>query len=425
MKKALIIFTKEPKPGFTKTRLMPYLSGEECARLHKKFLRKIRDSLTHTKSYDCFVCYAKAEGYDELKNIFKEDVFYFPQDGDNLGKKMENAFLFLFEKGYDKIILIGSDTPQIKKADIDESFLSLDTTEIVLGPTEDGGYYLVGMNSFSPEIFGIEAYSHEGVFSDTVDIIKKLGFSYGLIKKYYDIDTPEDLKRYKRECNEKISIIIPVYNEEKIIEKTKKRLEFFTNKCEIIFVDGGSTDNTFSMIKDDFKAISSKKGRGNQLNQGAKVAKGEILLFLHADCELPINAIEEIHQVVAENEAGYFGIKYKKEDGVIMRLGAFISNLRARLGKIVFGDQGIFIDKELFLEMGGFKDIQIMEDYEFSKRLKTNGIKIGKTEHEIIADSRRFTKNPIKKIGIGIKMYYLRFLFDIGVSPERIARIYR
>ena len=105
-----------------------------------------------------------------------------------------------------------------------------------------------------------------------------------------------------------ISVIIPVYNEENTISDAMEMLRPLTGRCEILFVDGGSTDRTVSMISDEFRVISSLKGRANQMNQGAVSSSGKVLFFLHCDSILPDSALEQINEVMRDHRAGYFGI---------------------------------------------------------------------------------------------------------------------
>jgi GT2 family glycosyltransferase len=108
----------------------------------------------------------------------------------------------------------------------------------------------------------------------------------------------------------KISIIIPTYNEESTIERLMKTLEPLNERCEILFVDGGSTDGTLALLKDRYPVIQSPKGRAKQMNKGAEESSGDVLFFLHCDSEVPATALEEIETVMKKYRAGCFGIAF-------------------------------------------------------------------------------------------------------------------
>lgn len=227
----------------------------------------------------------------------------------------------------------------------------------------------------------------------------------------------------------KLSIIIPIYNEEQRIDKFVKMLEQKLSKnsvfAEIIFVDGGSTDKTLEKLENlGQKSISSKKGRGYQLKKGIDSSTCDAILFLHIDSILPDNFFAEIFAILEKYEAGFFGIKFD-DDRILMKICSYLSNKRAKNG-IVFGDQGLFIRRKTLEKVGNIKEIPIMEDYEFSLRLKKylqeNNKKIGQTKNKIITSSRYFIQNGIIKTMI--KMQVLRYKFRKGKSIEEIYSEY-
>ena len=168
-----------------------------------------------------------------------------------------------------------------------------------------------------------------------------------------------------------------MYNEEAVIRGTLSNLEALTGDFEAIIVDGGSSDKTIDLICEtslDTRLIKSKNGRAQQLNQGASTAKGDTLLFLHADCTLPKNAVKKVENALAENKyvGGGFSLALD-EQALIYKLISYFSNLRVRYFGHFFGDQAIFIRREVFRELGGFRDLELMEDMDFSQRVKKRG----------------------------------------------------
>ena len=222
----------------------------------------------------------------------------------------------------------------------------------------------------------------------------------------------------------KVSIIIPIYNEETTIEKLLKSIEPLDGKCEILFVNGGSTDRTVELIGDKYPVYDAPKGRAKQMNYGAKVSTGDVLFFLHCDSEVPETALEEIETVMKKHKAGCFGIAFHSWH-FFMFTCRIISNHRIKDRKVMFGDQGIFVERNLFFEVGMFPDIPIMEDYQFSLTLKEKGVKLGMTKHRIYTSARRFEGSTIDKLRIMWKMNRLRAMYRDGVELEKIALLYQ
>ena len=222
----------------------------------------------------------------------------------------------------------------------------------------------------------------------------------------------------------KVSVIIPTYNEEKTIEKLMKTLEPIKGRCEILFVDGGSTDRTLQLLGEHYPVIHSEKGRAKQMNCGAEKSTGDVLFFLHCDSELPKTALEDIESVMKKCRAGCFGIAFHSWN-FFMWTCRIISNNRVFDRKVMFGDQGIFLERELFFEAGRFPEIPIMEDYQFSLTLKEMNVKLGMAKHRIYTSDRRFEGNTITKLKIMWKMNRLRAMYRKGISIDEIAELYK
>lgn len=221
-----------------------------------------------------------------------------------------------------------------------------------------------------------------------------------------------------------ISIIIPIYNEEKTIEKLLETLRPLKGRCEILFVDGQSTDKTLSILGNQYPVLQSEKGRAKQMNLGATESTGDVLFFLHCDSEIPDTALEEIEKVMQKHKAGCFGIAFHSWN-FFMFTCRVISNHRIKDRKVMFGDQGIFVDRELFFKAGMFPEIPIMEDYQFSLTLKEMGVRLGITKSRIYTSARRFEGNTIDKLRIMWKMNRLRAMYRKGVPIEEIAALYK
>ncbi len=224
--------------------------------------------------------------------------------------------------------------------------------------------------------------------------------------------------------DKKISIIVPVYNEALTINKLIDNLKQFKDHCEIIFVDGGSNDGTNRIIEEKHRLVySPQKGRSHQMNYGASLAKGDILLFLHADSFLPSDALNQIQRIIYKgHKVGCFKIRFNSRS-ILMKICGFMSNLRVRLRNIAFGDQGIFIDRSYFYELGGFPEIPLMEDYQLSMDIKANGERITLAKTTIETSERRFVKKG--RLRTMIRMQRLQYMYRKGEDIEVIANLYK
>ena len=225
-----------------------------------------------------------------------------------------------------------------------------------------------------------------------------------------------------------ISVIIPTLDESSTIARTLTRTVAL-GFDEIIVSDGGSTDPTIPMIQaccariPAVRLVTAPAGRARQLNEGVKACRGDVLLFLHADTELPPTARTAIESAL--EPASYVGGRFDVRFDQPSRWGAVISwfmNRRSRLTGIATGDQAIFVRREIFEQMGGFPDIPLMEDIAFSRRLKRRGPTAALTDR-VTTSFRRWEKNgPLRTI---LLMWTLRFLYWLGVSPARLNNFYR
>lgn len=196
-KNGLIIFTRIPEAGKTKTRLQKKLSMEECANLHKCFLKDIYDIFVNLNDINIIICHTEEGDLNILKNIFYKENLYIKQCGNNLNEKMYNAIKEVLSLKYDKCVLIGADIPEINEDDIINAFNLLNNNDFVFGASYDGGYYLVGMKEANDIIFK----SGSGNLKDIINIVETNNLKYGLTNKKHDIDEYEDLIDLSKRIN--------------------------------------------------------------------------------------------------------------------------------------------------------------------------------------------------------------------------------
>lgn len=195
-KSALIIFAKAPVPGYVKTRLESHLSKEECASLHESFITDTVRLSMEVAGADIFLACHPA-GHPFFQNISADyGVRLTVQKGNDLGERMDSAINYFLGLGYKKVIIIGSDSPDLPPEYVKVGFERLDSSDMVVGPSMDGGYYLIGGRKGLPVFSGIP-WSSRSVFEMTLERAVKNGITFSVLKEWYDIDTWEDLQRFR------------------------------------------------------------------------------------------------------------------------------------------------------------------------------------------------------------------------------------
>ncbi len=197
---ALAVMAKAPVAGTVKTRLVPPLTPEQAAEFYRALLLDQFDHLINFAGADRYVFYAPADAEMILRDLGGADYAYLAQRGDDLGTRMQQVFVDLWRLGHRNIVLIGSDLPALPLAILDEAFTQLARAarRAVFGPSRDGGYYLVGMNEPTPEIFENMTWSHGAVLAQTLARLKALNVEAHQLPPWFDVDTRADLEALGR-----------------------------------------------------------------------------------------------------------------------------------------------------------------------------------------------------------------------------------
>jgi len=197
--RCLLFFIKNPQKGQVKTRLAAAIGDEMAVRLYKRFLLEMLSTL-NKGTFLFYLCVYPVDALEGLRTWLGEDYLYLPQQGENLGERMKNGFIEALAMNFKRVVLIGSDIPSLPLEFIEEAFISLEKKDVVIGPSLDGGYYLIGFRDkkFSPGAFKKIPWSTERVFEETMKVLEHEGLTVHTLKTLRDIDTIQDLRIHRR-----------------------------------------------------------------------------------------------------------------------------------------------------------------------------------------------------------------------------------
>jgi rSAM/selenodomain-associated transferase 2 len=357
-------------------------------------------------------------------------------------------------------LLVGSDSPDLPAAILTQAAAALSETGVTLCPTEDGGYCLVGFrrDRLLPRIFQNIIWSTETVFAETIARFQSADQAVTILPHWYDIDHAQDLDRFwqlnrqnpalKRSVTtlEKIrqpialSVIMPVLNEGERIQKMLDHLAEISGQIpyEVIVVDGDRAGSTLQYLPSDrpVRGITAARGRGLQMNAGAAIARGEILLFLHADTQLPATAFTQITTTLKQTPTvgahrrapnsgevvgGAFDLAIASSRW-ILRTIARVASVRSRLTRLPYGDQAIFIRRSAFLELGGYPEIPIMEDVALMRSIQRRGWRIRILPDRVLTSARRWEREGVWRCTL--RNWTMLLAYFAGVSPWTLLAWY-
>jgi rSAM/selenodomain-associated transferase 2/rSAM/selenodomain-associated transferase 1 len=428
----LLVFSRYPEPGKTKTRLASVLGMEGAARLQREMaehaLSRAR-ALAAGRPAGLEVHY-EGGSPEQIAEWLGPGLVYRPQAGGDLGARMEYAFAEAFRTGAKRVVLVGTDCPGISTPILRSALDLLGLFDLVLGPARDGGYYLIGLRQQVPELFRDVPWGTATVAARTLEAAAKLGLRAVTVDSLVDVDRPGDLSVWEREAGQageagppRISVVIPALNEEEHLEAA---LESVTREpdIEVIVVDGGSTDGTAGLaLARGARLLTTNAQRARQMNAGAAAASAPVLLFLHGDTRLPPGFSGHALELLGGRgtAAGAFRLAVAGRSRGL-RLVEGLANARSRLLHLPYGDQGLFVMADLFRRLGGFPELPIMEDVVFVRRLKERG-RIAIAPCSALTSDRRWRRLGILRTTLVNQAVFTGFF--LGVDPARLAGWYR
>ena len=422
----LILFGRYPVPGQTKTRLIPDLGPIGAADLQRRLTEKSLAAIMNGDRlpWPVTFCHAGGRPRQVRRWLGRYSIDFEPQAGGTLGARMQSAIYRALNGTDDHVVLVGTDIPRLSAVHLHKAFDALNRSDLVIGPSRDGGYWLIGMRRKAAVFDHIE-WGTTRVFSQTMASADRLGLSTALLPELNDIDTAADLNDWQPHGlwrRPYLSIVIPTLNEAGSIEKTIEAAK--TPDSEIIVADGGSSDGTVAVARSrGADVISAPTGRARQQNAGAESARGRVLLFLHADTRLPKGYGDQVFDslLCPDTIAGAFRFK-TDYDHPGMRLIEKMVYLRSTFLHMPYGDQALFVSEKTFTEMGGFPDVAIAEDLYLVKKLARRG-HIRLAPGAAITSGRRW-----QAIGLW-KTTIINWIIAAGalsgIDPGRLAPLYR
>ena len=426
-----ILFTRYPEPGKTKTRLIRVLGPHGAADLQKQMTEHVLARTTgfvDERGVDLEVRY---EGGNRglMEKWLGSHISYRSQGRGDVGTRMAQAFSQAFNQGKKRVVIVGSDCPGINEATVRTAFDLLDQFDLVLGPANDGGYYLIGLRQEKPQLFEDVPWGTAEVGASTLEIANRLGLRWVKVEPLDDVDREEDIEVWEREATRKeaspqpaISIVIPTLNEAENLAATLASTESSVD-LEIIVVDGGSSDETLELAKSfGVRLLTTAAGRARQVNAGGLAARGDVLFVLHGDTLLPQGFERYIIDIMGKSGvvAGAFTLGIDgSEFG--FRIIEMLANFRSRVLQMPYGDQGIFLRREVFRALGGFPDMVLMEDFVLMQRLRKRG-RVAIAPVAVKTSARRWRKLGILKTTLINQAVLLAYF--LGSNPQRLARWY-
>ncbi|GAB4461115.1 MAG: hypothetical protein OHK0037_09510 [Elainellaceae cyanobacterium] len=427
----LILFSRYPQPGTTKTRLIPQLGAAGAAQLQRQMtaqvLRQIwpllhppAEQAIHPVSAEIWFSGGEmSQMADWLGPLWA----LHPQPSGDLGDRLLSAVERAIAAGAARVVVIGADCPSVDSVILQQAFAALHDHDLVLGPATDGGYYLIGLRQPVADLFRGIDWGTERVFAQTMAIAQSLQLSAATLAPLTDIDTAADLPVWEALRERVLSVVIPTLNEAAELPSLLANLPP-SGTLEVIVADGGSQDNTRAIAQQHgATVVQSAPGRARQMNAGAAAATGKTLLFLHADTRLPKDFSNLVQQTLAQPDValGAFDLAI---DGTLPGLRWVERGVRWRsrwLG-LPYGDQALFLRAETFWQLGGFPDVPILEDLKLVQQARKLG-NVAIAPAAVFTSARRWETLGVWQttlINQGVLVGAV-----LGVPLERITQFYR
>lgn len=436
MKRHLLVFARYPEVGKCKTRLIPELGDVGAAEVHEAMTQHTLCWAREIQKQTDVTVEVRFAGGDEglMAEKFGADLRYVPQCEGCLGARLTEAFQQNIDSGAEQIVVVGTDCPQLSANFCQSAFDALQSTPIAIAPAMDGGYTLLGAKvehgtlPFSA-LFEDKNWGTESVLSDTVDALANVNVHPRLLPALSDVDFPEDLPVWEQarsgisKAKPEISVIVPVFgiepNLQAVIESAASH-----RKAEVILCATGEMNSALkNAVANQVQFIPCSPPRARQMNLGAAEAQGDVLLFLHADTELPKGYGDLVQQSFDDpNVIGGAFRLHINTDKWIGRLVEWGVSCRSRWRQLPYGDQAIYVKRDAFESMSGYPDQEIMEDYVFAKKSRKFG-RLCLLPASARTSGRRWERLGFIRTTLVNQLMILGY--RVGIADAKLARFYR
>lgn len=424
----LIIFGRYPVPGNTKTRLIPILGPVGAANLQRHLTEKTLHTAAsfaaeNNVTVEC--CFEGGTFQKICRWLGPLPILTFQRGGD-LGQRMHDALFDALNDGNKRAVLLGTDIPGLTVGILKDAFDALRENDVVLGPSTDGGYWLIGMKR-PIDLFRNIEWGSSRVLEQTLAQAKRLGLRYAVLKSLSDVDTLEDFMKWhpqEKRPEAFLTVVIPALNEERYVGRAVSSA--IDPDVEVIVADGGSKDRTVHEAKSlGASVIHTPSGRARQQNLGAAAATGENLLFLHADTLLPEGFAIQVFETLMSQMTVLGAFRFKTDfSHPLMHLVEWITRLRSEYLRLPYGDQALFMNKSIFEKIGGFPVVPIGEDL-LLVRLLT---KQEKAQVVIAANAATTSGRRWKKMGPLRTTWINQMILAgmaLGIDRRTLSRLYQ
>lgn len=438
---ALVVFARYPEAGRCKTRLIPQLGAEGAADLHHEMVEYTLNWARKATSDDSPIALqVHYFGGDEssMRAAFGEDLCFEPQAAGDLGAKLQAAAERCRSLGFSKILFVGTDCPQLNHQVAEAAEQSLDEHEVCFAPATDGGYTLLGLRldnerleAVFQALFEEVPWGTENVLSESLARLEGLSPLVRILATLEDVDEPEDLEVWharfqgsSRAPSPALSVIVPCLGEEPGLSRT------LTSACgeedvEVIVVGAGDSRRTVeSCVRQRAQFVQATEAcRAQQMQCGVEHARGERILFLHADTILPAGYKTQVLETL-EDASVALGAFTLALDSTGWRARWVERGVRYRASRfgMPYGDQALFAWKRTLQDIGGVPAQAIMEDYELVRRLKRVG-QVQIVDACVESSTRRWESLGYLKTTVINQMMIIGY--HAGISIDALARFYR
>jgi rSAM/selenodomain-associated transferase 2/rSAM/selenodomain-associated transferase 1 len=441
---------KDPTSAPVKTRLAATVGKETTERLFRAFIQDELGTMRRAGLDALISLFPPGDGAS-FREWLSDQVTTLPQTGADLGERIISSLSEAMDRVEGPVVTITSDVPDLPSDHVKEAIDRLGEADVVLSSSSDGGFHLIGLrrDAMAADLFEGVPWSTGRALSVVRERLEARGLSVAEVPPWYDVDDAEDLDALRarlgpdpsraprtfqvlegvaisRTSDPWLSVVVPVFHEEEVIGRTVEHTISTgrQGEMEVIVVDADPGGSTLGVIeREDVVGLTAKKGRGTQMNAGAARARGDVLLFLHADTRLPEGAVDLVRQALSlgVSDVGAFDVSYG-EDGTVRRMMGKLGNFRARLRRVPYGEHGIFMTREAYRELGGFPDVPIMEDVEMMLRVKRSGRELVFIDRPVTTSVRRFQQVGFWRTNA--RNMAMLWLHRFGLPPEKLALFY-